>query len=179
MRENPVCHWLATFKAKGCKSSRRARACVVVASKQNAIYRIGDIDRVPESAGVYVFARRHGRKIVPLYIGETTNLRKRLEQHFNDVKIMKGIENAPRGQRVFLYAQAKTKQAQKIERVLDILQRALVEHALSGGHNLLNVQLTETKVHMMDFEGNRTSEKLFTRKMLSQESRQRLRTRHS
>jgi len=92
---------------------------------------------------------------------------------------MKGIENAPRGQRIFLYAQAKTKQAQKIDRVLDILQRALVEHALSAGHNLLNVQLTKTKVHVIDFEGNRTSEKLFTRKMLSQESRQRLPTRHS
>ncbi len=142
-------------------------------SAQNAIYRISDIDRLPETPGVYLFARRHGANVVPLYIGETANLKKRLEQHLNDIKVMKGIENAPGGKRLYLYAQVKTKRGQKIERVLDILQRALVEHALSVGHELLNIQLTRTKLNTINFEGNRTSQKLFTRKMLSQESRQR------
>ena len=135
-------------------------------SERNLIYRISDLGRVPETAGVYVFARKHGNKVVPLYIGETLNLRQRLEQHFNDVPIMKGIENAPSGERLYLFAQVQKKRGQNIERVLGVLQRALIEHALSVGHNLLNIQLTKGKLHKIEFQGNRISEKLFTRTML-------------
>jgi len=135
-------------------------------SEKNLIYRIGDLGRVPETAGVYVFARRYGSHVVPLYIGETLNLRKRLEEHLNNVSIMKGIENAPAGKRLYLFARVQTKRGQNIDRVLNVLQRALIEHALSVGHDLLNLQLTKTKLHKIEFQGNRTSEKLFTRTML-------------
>ena len=136
-------------------------------SGRNLIYRISDLSRVPETAGVYVFARRYGSNVVPLYIGETLNLRKRLEEHLDNVSIMKGIENASsRGKRLYLFARVQTKRGQNINKVLDVLQRALIEHALSVGHDLLNVQLTKTKLHKIKFEGNRTSEKLFTRTML-------------
>ncbi|MCC6967566.1 MAG: GIY-YIG nuclease family protein [Nitrospira sp.] len=88
-------------------------------SNDNAIYRVADLARVPEAPGAYAFARRHGKNVVPLYIGETTNLRKRLEQHLNDVWVMKSIENAPSGKRLYMYCQVRTKQGQKLERVLD------------------------------------------------------------
>ena len=79
---------------------------------------------------------------------------------------MKGIENAPSGERLYLFAQVQKKRGQNIERVLGVLQRALIEHALSVGHNLLNIQLTKGKLHKIEFQGNRISEKLFTRTML-------------
>ncbi len=135
-------------------------------SKENLIYRIGNLGRVPKTAGVYVFARKHGNKVIPLYIGETLDLRQRLEQHFKDVPIMKGIENALLGKRLYLFAQVQKKRGQNINRVLNVLQRALIEHALSVGHDLLNIQLTKAKLHKIEFQGNRTSEKLFTRTML-------------
>lgn len=136
-------------------------------SKHNAIYRVADLVRIPETAGAYIFARRHGGNVVPLYIGETTNLRKRLEQHLNNVWVMKGIEGATAGKRLYLYCQVRTKRGQSIKSVLDVLQRALIEHALSAGHDLLNIQLTKTKVHRITFKGNRTSEKLAPRSMLT------------
>jgi len=136
-------------------------------SKHKAIYHITNLDRIPEAAGAYIFARRHGRNVVPLYVGETANLRKRLEQHLNDVSVMKGIENAPSGKRLFLFCQVRTKRGQNIKKVLDILQRALIEHALSAGHQLLNIQLTKTKVNTITFKGNRTSEKLAPRNMMT------------
>ncbi len=44
-------------------------------------YWVKNMKSVPENPGAYVFARVHGKRVVPLYIGETANLRKRLEQH--------------------------------------------------------------------------------------------------
>lgn len=134
-------------------------------SKENLIYAVGDIERIPEKPGAYVLGRKHGDNLVPLYIGETTNLRKRLTQHLNDVWIMKGVENAPSGKRMLMYCLVRTKKGQRLDKVLEVLQKALIQHALSEGHELLNTQLTKTKVHSILFKGNRDSEKLAPRKM--------------
>lgn len=128
---------------------------------------MSNIDRIPEQPGAYIFCRRHGDNLAPLYIGETANLRKRLIQHLkNDVSIMKGIENAPAGKRMFIYCQVRNKKGRRLRKVLEVLERALVEHALSEGHELLNTQLTKTKVHSISFKRNREAEKLVPRKML-------------
>lgn len=134
-------------------------------SKQQAIYRLADISKIPETPGAYVFARKHGVNWVPLYIGETENLRKRTEQNLNDVWLMKGIESSSSGRRLFLYCEVKTKKDQKLKKVLEVLQEALIEHAMSAGHQLLNTQLTKKKTHTITFKGNRASEKLAPRTM--------------
>ncbi len=78
---------------------------------------------------------------------------------------MKSIESAPSGERLFLYCEIKTKKGQRLKKVLEVLQKALIEHALSEGHTLLNIQLTREGTHTITFKGNRASEKLAPRIM--------------
>jgi excinuclease UvrABC nuclease subunit len=40
-----------------------------------------DADSLPETPGVYVFGRKHGKKIIPIYIGETLSIRGRVKNH--------------------------------------------------------------------------------------------------
>jgi hypothetical protein len=134
--------------------------------RDGLIYRIGDLQGIPDSPGAYVFARLFGENVTPLYIGETTTLRSRLNQHLNmNLRLMKGIENAANGKRVFLFCEVHLRRGQKINQVLKVLQSALIEHALSEGHKLLNVQLARTPVHTINFRGNRHSEQLAPRQM--------------
>jgi hypothetical protein len=138
---------------------------LVNGSKSNMIYDLPDKSKLPPVPGAYLFARIHGAKIVPIYIGETENLSTRLDQHLNDVSMMMGLKNAPTGARVFMYCKVTTKKGQQLSKVLNVLQKALIEHALSEGHELLNTQLTKTRVNEITFKGNRDSEKVFPCKM--------------
>jgi len=47
------------------------------ASRQNLIYSCRDVSDLPERTGVYVFARRFGDAITPLYVGQAMSLRSR------------------------------------------------------------------------------------------------------
>lgn len=139
------------------------------ASNAQESYRVANLESIPEEAGAYIFARRHGASVEPIYIGETLDLRKRLEEHLlKNVRLMKGLEGAQAGKRLYLYCTVKPKRGQDIRKVLKVLQRALVEHALSAGHKLMNIQLTKTPLHTITFKGNRTSEKIAPRKMFQQ-----------
>jgi hypothetical protein len=71
-------------------------------SKQSLIYAVRDPSAIPDRPGVYVFGRRFGDTVSPLYIGKAENLTKRIEQQLNNVRLMKGIENAPTGERILL-----------------------------------------------------------------------------
>jgi putative iron-dependent peroxidase len=100
---------------------------------------VAEIEDVPEEPGVYVFARSFRKKVVPLYVGETGNLRSRLTQHLKgNVRLMKGIQNAPNGRRIFLFGEVQLKRGQNVKKVCSVLQRALIKRALSEGHDLLN-----------------------------------------
>lgn len=134
-------------------------------SADNMIYTCDRIASFPEGPGVYIFARRHGDSVSPLYVGRAKNLAGRLHQQFNNAKLMKGIENAPAGQRLLLLARARLKRGQRVDRVLKVVESALIEYSLAGGHDLLNKQGTKTKVHELRFRGNRTSRKLCPLKM--------------
>jgi len=137
-------------------------------SKNNMIYAVRNITVVPERPGAYLFARRHGSIIAPLYVGETANLRSRLLQHLNDVRIMKGLEAAPSGERLFLFCEPRFKKGQRQNKVLELLQKTLISHAMSEGWELLNIQLTRIKFHTISFKGNRVSERLAPRRMYVQ-----------
>ncbi len=135
-------------------------------SKQGLIYYADGINELPESPGAYVFARVHGEYAYPLYVGETTNIRKRLKSHFErSVKLMNSIKGAATGKRIFLYCTIKTSSEKKRDSMLALLQRALIEHALSEGHELFNKQGTKIKAHTISFTGNRTSEQIAPRTM--------------
>ena len=70
---------------------------LVDGSSQSLIYVPPDPAAIPDRPGVYIFGRRHGETVSPLYIGKAENLARRIEQQLNNVRLMKGIENAPTG----------------------------------------------------------------------------------
>jgi hypothetical protein len=135
-------------------------------AKYGLIYYADGVEKLPAGPGAYVFARVHGDYAYPLYIGETTNIRSRLKSHFKgSVKLMNSIKGASTGKRIFLYCTIKTGSEKKRDSMLTLLQRALIEHALSEGHELFNKQGTKIKAHTISFTGNRTSEQIAPRVM--------------
>jgi len=135
---------------------------LVVDPDDQLIYVVRQIENVPEVPGVYVFARCFGDNAIPLYVGETRDLRSRLNQHLrNNVKLMRGIQKARSGRRIFLFGEALLKKGQNTKKVLQVLQRALIERTLSEGHDeLLNDKGAKTPVHTIRSAGNRCSEQV-------------------
>ena len=118
---------------------------------KNSIYSCDTIDyeKLPRTPGVYIFARRFGKKVIPLYIGQASRLKNRLDQQFNNARLMKGIENAAIGHRILIIGEVILKGGQKVPQVLDVVESALIEHALANGHELLNKLGIKTPVHVI------------------------------
>jgi len=122
---------------------------------ENRVYTPEDKSPITDDPGVYVFARKHGDRIIPLYIGKATNLAVRVSQQLNNVQLMKGIENSPQGKRLLILGELQRKPGQNIQKVLRIAESALIEHSLSQGFNILNKQGKSRPTHSVYFTGNR------------------------
>ena len=81
----------------------------------------------------------------------------RVEQQLNNVRLMKGLESYPSGTRILLYGELLLKRGQRLSRVLDVVEAALIEYALAEDHILLNKQGTKTPTHTLSFRGNHAS----------------------
>ncbi len=103
-------------------------------SRLNLIYSCTGLDRIRSKPGVYVFARR-----------------------FSKSKLMMGLKKARSGHRILLVARLSLHPGQQKKKVLDIIESALIKHALAQGHDLLNQQGTKTKVHTLKSKGNSSS----------------------
>ena len=123
------------------------------AAHEGQIYSL-DISKVPEDAGIYVFARHWGKSYEALYVGKSTNLRGRVRGHLNNLKLMKYLENAKAGKRVVIIGQSITLPGQKIDKVLATLERAFIRHFLLEGHDLGNHQGVRIQRHEISSEGN-------------------------
>jgi len=121
------------------------------------IYVVSDPKAIPERPGVYTFARRFGDTVSPLYIGQARNLKLRIDQQLNNVKLMMGIQNAQAGERIVLVGELSLQPGQQVPRVLDVVENALIELALVNEYELLNKQGTHTPFHSISFEGNTSS----------------------
>jgi hypothetical protein len=124
------------------------------------------IDDLPAVPGVYVFARKHGKNVVPIYIGETISVRGRVKGHLNSLALMREIENAPNGTRLFMYCTVKARSVDRAKAQVKILEKALILHAQTEGHVLFNKRGTKLPADQITFTGNRTSEALAPRVML-------------
>jgi hypothetical protein len=136
------------------------------ASKQNQIYSVRSLDHISEKTGVYIFARTFGKFTEPLYVGQALRLRKRIENQLNNVRLMMGIKNSQAGKRILLVAHLKLHPGQRKGKVLDIVESALIKHALASGCELLNKQGVKTKVHVIRSEGNTSSKRVAPLRML-------------
>lgn len=108
----------------------------------NGIYTI-TLDDIPTEPGIYVFLRTHGSASEALYVGKGKNLRTRIKQHLNNLKLMKGIEKAATGKRLLAFAEFVPKQGQQQAKALRRIETAYIRLYLSDGHQLLNKQGTK------------------------------------
>lgn len=137
-------------------------------SRVNQIYHCRGLDRYSGKSGVYVFARKFGNTVAPLYIGQASRLRPRLEGQFNNLRLMMAIKKAHAGRRILLVARLKLKRGQRMSKVLDVVESALIKHSLAQGHDLLNQQGTKTRVHAIRSKGNNSSRQIAPLTMLAE-----------
>jgi hypothetical protein len=122
-------------------------------SNENLIYKVKDLSSLSGIPGVYMFCRRYGKILTPLYIGKAENIAVRIKQQLNSTKLMKGIENALNGEKVLVIGEFVSKNRRNDKDSIAIIEKALIEHALSEGYEILNVQGTKTPTHGINFSG--------------------------
>ena len=132
----------------------------------NLIYIAEGLDRWQDVPGVYMFARVFDGNVHPLYIGKAESIGGRAWQHFkNNTRLMTSIKKAARGERVLVPGQFTPKPGQSTKTCIGLIERALIDHALAEGYELLNVHGTRTATHSVQFSGylgarNLTGQKL-------------------
>ncbi len=120
----------------------------------NLIYTVNGLDLFMGVPGVYIFARKFNNKIYPLYIGKAENIGLRATQHLkNNIKLMTSIKKSANGARVFIPGKFKPKRGQNTKMCIKLVEWALIDHALTKGYELLNVQGTKTPSHQVSFSG--------------------------
>ena len=125
-----------------------------------------NLGELPEEPGVYVFGRKHGESIAPIYIGETANIRSRIKNHLDSIPLMRAIENAASGGRFLIYCTVKTNSPERAKKHIRIIERALILHAQGEGYEIINKKGTRLPTDTITFTGNRTSESIAPRLML-------------
>lgn len=131
----------------------------------NLIYEL-NVKDLPAEPGIYVFGRKHGNCIVPIYIGETLSVRGRIKGHLNSLALMRAIEQAPNGSRFLIYCTVKAGSREKAKKHVKVVEKALILHAQTEGHALFNKKGTKLPTDTITFSGNRTSEAIAPRCML-------------
>lgn len=119
---------------------------------KDLIYRVS-LDRLPTTAGVYVFGRRWGKQFEALYVGKANVIRGRVKGQLNNLRLMQHLKNAKAGKRILLVGRFVTKPGQRIEKCLPLVERALIRYFLSEGHDLVNKQGTRLRRHEISSSG--------------------------
>ncbi len=123
--------------------------------KENLIYTTNGLEVCYGFSGVYMFARIFNKQVYPLYIGKAENIGQRVLQHFkNNTKLMTTIKKSAKGVRVIVPGEFIPKSGQNIKKCIALIERALIDHALTEGYELLNVQGTKTPSHQVMFSGH-------------------------
>jgi hypothetical protein len=125
-----------------------------------------DLEVIPADAGAYVFGRLYNGSVSPICIGEMANLRKRAGEQLKSLPCMRALEKAKSGERVFMLRTVKAGAHDKAKKHIKIIEKALILHAQSEGHELLNLQATKLSFDEIQFTGNRASESFAPRRML-------------
>ncbi|HYQ23301.1 hypothetical protein [Stenotrophomonas sp.] len=124
----------------------------------NLIYTAEGLEDWAGMPGVYMFARIFNGKVYPLYIGKTESLGARALQHFKkSTQLMIGIQKARNGTKVLIFGQFTPRSGQSTAKCIGLIERALIDHALTEGHTLLNVQGTRTRSHTVNFSGHQAT----------------------
>lgn len=113
---------------------------------RGSIYSL-DLERIPDTAGVYVFGRRYGDDFEALYVGKARNVRRRVKGQLNNLRLMSHVRDAKIGHRIVLVGSVITKPGQQIEQCLTLAERSLIRYFLSDGHDLVNISGARLRSH--------------------------------
>jgi hypothetical protein len=110
------------------------------------------LETIPDEPGIYVFARKFGSIIEPMYVGRALNLRLRIKTQFNNLKLMGAIgkPKSLNGVRVLLVGAIKKQPGLKLSEAIKVAEQGHIEHALTAGCPLLNIQGTRTLKHAIE-----------------------------
>lgn len=122
-------------------------------------------ENIPSLPGCYIFYNKFGKSYSIIYIGKADILKRRLHQQMNNSRLMLGIKNNKRGKKYLIYCTINNRQKQNIQKNLLVVERQLIKTALANGHELLNRKGALINYNHISFAGNRTSEKMISRKI--------------
>jgi len=124
------------------------------ATPQNMIYSV-ELERLPITAGVYVFGRGWGEQFEALYVGKANRIRGRVKRQLNNLRLMQHLRTAKDGKRSILVGRIVARPGQQMSKCLALVERALIRHFLSEGHELVNKQGTRIRRHELSSTGKR------------------------
>ena len=109
------------------------------ATLDNLIYSV-ELEKLPNTSGLYVFGRKYGRQFEALYVGKANRIRGRVKGQLNNLRLMQHLKNAKAGTRFVMHCRLVAKPGQQMTKCLLLMERALIRHFLSEGHDLVNKQ---------------------------------------
>lgn len=133
------------------------------ARHQNMIYGI-ELEKLPATAGVYIFGRRFSKAFEALYVRQAGDIRDRVKGQLNNLHLMQHIKNARNGKRILLAGRFVRRPGQQPKKCLSLIEQALIRYFLSEGHNLVNKQGTRLYHHKIASAG-RHPKRFFPRLM--------------
>ncbi len=128
---------------------------LVDGSENNLIYTVADLSNFEEVSGVYMFCRVYKKKLSPLYIGKALDLAARIRQQLNTTKLVMAIEQQSlSGAKVLVIGELQSKPGHVTDKCIRLVEKALIDHALAEGHELINQKGTKTPYDEITFTGN-------------------------
>jgi len=109
---------------------------------------------IPDKPGIYIFARRHGAKHSPIYVGYSATLRSRITQQLNNHRLMIAVQHAGNGKRLILTAQPITKPGQNAGKIAKAMEAFLIRKLHAEGCDLLNDKGTKRIVKTVKWSGS-------------------------
>lgn len=105
------------------------------------------LNKVPNDAGIYILGRKYGKNFEALYVGKAGRIRGRVKGQLNNLRLMHHIRDARAGRRILLAGTFVSRPGQQEGRCLPLIERALIRHFLSEGHDLVNKSGTRLRQH--------------------------------
>jgi len=120
------------------------------------------LDKLTTEAGVYIFGRKYGQGFEALYVGKANKIRSRVKGQLNNMRLMHHVRDARAGRRILLTGTFEPRPGQQEGRCLPLIEKALIRHFLSEGHDLVNKSGTRLRQHEI-ISGGRHPKRYFAR----------------
>jgi hypothetical protein len=123
-----------------------------IASHPLRIYSLDHFE-LPTGAGCYIFGRDFGKNFEALYVGKAASIRRRVRNQLKNLPLMLHLQAAKKGGRVLFAGQLVSKPGQGGLKNIAIIERALIRHFLSEGHDLVNIKGVRLRRYEIESHG--------------------------